>query len=115
MSQTQAEARYNVECMVCGQVFTPTIRSSLWWQAKQREEQGYLDALRVSGKECGCIAQPVRPDAPFRVVGYDDMCVDFDIPCDTFVDVIKVCRQLGAGDTFFITGVSDAVSDKLCF
>lgn len=110
----QTEVRYNVECMDCGQVFTPTVRSALWWRAKKRDEQGYLDALRITGKDCGCVEQPARPDAPFRVFGYDDMCVDFDIPCDTFAIAVQKYRRLDrAGCVVFITGVSDAVEDKL--
>ena len=110
----QTEIRYNVECMNCGQVFTPTIRSPVWWRAKKREEEGYLDALRITGEDCGCIEQPARPEVPFRVFGYDSMCVDFNIPCDTFVAAVQTYRRLNrTGCVVFITGVSNAVRQKL--
>ncbi len=108
------EIRYNVVCIDCGQVFTPVVRSSLWWRAKKRDEQGYLDALPVTGEECGCIKQPAHSEAHFRVFGYDDMCMDFDIPCNTFAIAVQKYRQLDrAGCVVFINGVSDAVEDKL--
>ena len=60
---------YNVECMACGQVFTPATRSPLWWKAKKRDENGYLDALRCTGEECGCKQKRRNPEA-WRVSVY---------------------------------------------
>jgi hypothetical protein len=90
MESNIAEVRYNVVCYECGQVWSPTVKSPLWWKAKQRSEQGYLDALHVSGEECGCKQPVAQPDAPFRVVGYDDMCRDFDIP---YYSLVKAARK----------------------
>ena len=103
------ETDYNVVCMACGQVFSPTPKSPLWWQAKVRAEQ-YLDALPVTGEECGCIPRQHCPEAPFRVFGYDAMCVDFDFPCETFARAVRIFRQRkNEGDVVFITGVSEVV------
>jgi hypothetical protein len=103
------EIDHNVVCMACGQVFTPTVGSSLWWQAKKRAEK-YLDALPVIGEECGCVPRRHCPEAPFRVFGYDAMCVDFDFPCETFTQAVRIYRQRkNEGDVVFITGVSNVV------
>ena len=104
---------YNVECMDCGQVFTPAGHSPLWWQAKQRADRGFLDALRIRWKSCGCIQEVENPNAPFRVFGYDDLCEDFNIPCNSFVAAIKSFRKLRPMSVVFITGVSDVVAHRL--
>jgi hypothetical protein len=103
---------FNVECLSCCNVHQPRPKSSLWWQAKKRWEQGFIDALRINGEECGCIEKPYLPNAPFRVFGYDGMCEDFNIPCMTFVEAVQLYRR-HTFDVVFITGVSDRVSDKL--
>src|SRR5579872_2125226 len=94
MATNIAERRYNVFCRACGTVWQPGVRTSLWWQAKKRSEKGFLDALPVSGRECGCVRQPHDPDAPIRVFGYDDMCEDFDIPFHSIVDAVRKYREL---------------------
>jgi hypothetical protein len=103
---------YNVYCEACDQIFTPAPKSALWWKAKKRDEKGFLDGYRCSAVECGCEKPRVRPDAPFRVFGYDGFCTDFDIPCDTFVQAVTVYRN-HAHDMVFIEGVSDSVMNKL--
>jgi hypothetical protein len=105
---------YNVCCHSCERVFSPRIGSDLWWKAKKRAEAGYLDAHTISGEECGCVEKRFEPDSPFRVFGYDMGCVDFDIPCHTFMSAIKTAlRHKRAGDVVFITGVSYHVSNMV--
>lgn len=105
---------YNVFCRSCGQVFTPTVRSALWWKAKNRADGGLLDAHQCTGEECGCIQRRYRPDAPFRVFGYDGFTENFDVPCDTFVQAVIVYRR-HRKDVVLIKGVSDIVEQKLRF
>ena len=105
---------YNVVCSECGQIFQPRTRSPLWWKAKQATDSGRLDAISISGEECGCIRKQYLPNAPFRVFGYNDMCEDFDVPCATFVEAVNLYRRLNKeGCVVFINGVSDIVEDKL--
>jgi hypothetical protein len=110
------ETVYNVECMACGSVFTPTVQSTLWWKAKKRAER-YLDALHVTGEECGCVKKRRDPDAPFRVFGYDGFCQDFDIPFGTFTAAVKKFAELTRSGEFvvFIDGISEAVRRKIEF
>ncbi|MFZ2523403.1 MAG: hypothetical protein WAW92_03395 [Minisyncoccia bacterium] len=113
MNQTE-EARYNLICFSCGSVFQPLPRTSLWWQAKQRAERGFIDALCISAEECGCAKKEVRPDALFRVTGYDGMCDDYDVPFSNFVSAVKYYKDaVEAGDVVFIVGVSKAVQDRI--
>lgn len=110
------EVLYNVVCMECGQVWTPLPKSPLWWRAKKAADSGRLDAIQVSGEECGCVEPRNCQDAPFRVFGYNDLCEDFDIPCGTFAEAVKTFRELNSeGYMVFISGVSDAVSSRLEF
>jgi hypothetical protein len=113
----EPEVRYNVHCVDCGQVFQPLAKSPLWWQAKQRAEKGYLDALHISGEKCGCEKTRVKPNALFRVFGYNDMCEDFDIPCRTFVEAVRKFISINKEgmNTVFIDGVSNTVQQKLMF
>ncbi len=108
---------FNVVCRTCGDVWSPGLRSPLWWRAKKRADDGYLDALSVSGEECGCVKKsekPVKPDAPYRVFGYDDMCVDFNIPFTSFVEAAREYRSAAQQlCTVFISGVSPAVERRL--
>ena len=105
---------YNVICMLCGLVFTPAVGSSLWWQAKKRFQAGYLDALPVTGDKCGCIRHH-HSEAPFRVFGYDMTCDDYNFPCNTFTQAIRIYRErVRQGDVVFITGVSTAVIRAIC-
>lgn len=112
-----SDTAYVACCIHCSTIFTPPPGSSLWWQAKQRAEKGFLNAIPVSGEECGCIKKPLRPDAPFRVFGYDDICTDFDIPRDTFVQVVKIFMDLNksGANIVYISGVSRAVEEKLTY
>lgn len=109
------EVRYCVVCTNCGAVFTPAMRSPLWWMAKQAADKGRLDAIGISGERCGCIRKPEKPEAPFRVFGYDDMCENFDVPCDTFLKAVRLYRKLSraGGYVMFISGVSEAVRRKM--
>src|SRR3984957_17649397 len=112
MVQTAAvpDVRYNVHCVACDAVCQPPPKSPLWWQAKQRVEHAFLDAWHVCGEKCGCVKQRVRPEAPFRVFGYDDMCRDFDIPFATFTAAVKEFMDANRyGCIVFIEGVSENV------
>jgi hypothetical protein len=109
---TESVTEYNIHCVSCGQTFTPAFKSALWWKAKKREAEGFLDAHRCSGEECGCVQKIYRPDAPFRVFGYDGFGVNFNIPCKTMVDAVNAYRR-HRHDTVFIKGVSEAVKQKL--
>ena len=110
----QTEVLYNVECMNCGAVWQPQVRTPLWWRAKKRDEAGKLDAAGATGEECGCVKPICEPNAPFRVFGYDMMCVDFDFPFYGIIDALKAFKKLHEdGDIVFISGVSDAVVEKL--
>lgn len=113
MTQTE-EVRYNVACFSCGAVFQPLPRTPLWWQAKQRAEKGFLDAVHISGEECGCEKKVRHPNAPFRVTGYDGMCEDYDVPFNNFISAVKYYKEaVEAGDVVFIIGVSKAVQDRI--
>jgi hypothetical protein len=106
-------AEYNVQCIACGSVWSPLSMSPLWWAAKKRAEQGYLDALDVTGERCGCIPRPREPDAPFRVFGYD-MMRGFDVPFNSFVGAVTSYRKLkDRVDNVFISGVSSKVEEQL--
>jgi hypothetical protein len=114
MSQSVKEALYNVECVDCGAVWQPLFKSSLWWQAKQREEKGFLDALRVSGRKCGCVKTPIQANAPFRVFGYDMECIEFDMPFFKLSEALKAFIEIKkTPDIVFITGISKAVQERL--
>lgn len=109
-----AEAVYNVECMNCEAVFIPLPKSRFWWMAKQHEERGFIDAVRITGKQCGCIHKPPLPGAPFRVLGYTDDCRDFDIPCNSFVTAARAfLNKSRNGCVVFIQGVSPSVEERL--
>jgi hypothetical protein len=90
----QDDVLYNVSCWNCGQVWIPAVRSPLWWKAKKRAEKGFLDALCVAGTECGCQSEVLYPDAPYRIVGYDDMGSKFDIPYESMVPAAKKYLEL---------------------
>lgn len=110
------ETEYNVFCRSCDSVWTPTPQSRLWWKAKKRAEEGFLDALCVSGEECGCEKKVVKPDAPIRVFGYDFECHNFNIPFTSFTAAVSKFQQLKRdGYEVFITGVSDSVCHHLEF
>lgn len=108
------EVLYNVECMNCGSVWQPQVRTPLWWLAHQRASKGYLDAAGATGEECGCVKRVREPNAPFRVFGYDDMGSEYDKPFKTFVSAVKAFMEANRyGDVVFIKGVSNAVQEKL--
>ena len=114
MREAQKEdSMYNVCCLQCGDVFQPAEGSYLWRRAEKRDEEGYLDALHVSGEECGCV-EPVVEAAPFRVFGYDGMCVDFSMSYDKFTEAVRAFVEcLRGGDVVFIEGVSDKTRSAL--
>lgn len=105
---------YYVYCMDCGQDFSPAYMTSLWWQAKKHADHGYLDALLISGTKCGCKKKPSQPNAPFRVFGYDDLCVDFDVPHNGMIEAMKMYLECSrTGCVVFIKGVSRRVERRL--
>lgn len=105
---------YNVVCMNCDQSFAPQIRSRLWWRAKKRSELGMLDALPISGGECGCVNIPPEQNAPYRIRGYDHFGRDFDIPFYRFIDaVLKFIGMNQDGYVVFLKGVSPAVISRI--
>lgn len=107
--------RYNVTCNHCGRVWQPGVKSPLWWKAKKRADKGYLDALGVSHQECGCKPDIVDPDVPYRVVGYNDMCEDFDVPFTSLPKAAKLYLRL-AGDlsntVFFVDTRAEAAGRR---
>ena len=110
------EVSFNVECLDCGTVFSPKIKSPLWWRAKKKADKGYLDALVIRGEECGCEEAPFKaqPNAPFRVFGYDMECHDFDKPFNSMIEAMRTFIRLNNGpDVVFISGVSRAVQERL--
>jgi len=115
MNAAQQIERYVVVCRHCGQVWSPTPKSPLWWMAKQAAEKGRLDAIVVSGERCGCIRKPEKPEAPFRVFGYDDQCMEFDVPCDTFVKAAKLYLHLTREgmNIVFVDGVSEVARKEM--
>ena len=112
----ETEEEFYVACIRCQHVWAPSARSPLWWRAKKHAGRGYLDALHVTGEECGCVnvEEKREPDAPYRVLGFDDMGVEFDIPFTSFADAVKAFRNALRGHcTVFIQGVSPAVEARL--
>lgn len=109
--------RYNVFCQRCGSVWQPELKSPLWWQAKRLADTGRLDALCVSPQKCGCVQsrQQDNPKAPFRVLGYNGFCEDFDIPFQTFTDAVRNYIELNRTNAFVlcIKGVSGRIQDRL--
>ena len=87
------DATYNVYCHSCERVFQPSPRSPLWWRAKKAADLGRMDAIGVSGEECGCIRTIEKPDAPYRVVGYSDDYREYNIPCFTLVEAFNLFRK----------------------
>ena len=123
------ETLYNVVCINCDSVFfiqlhfrscisylnfQPLPKSSLWWQAKKYAEL-YLDALPISGEECGCLKKVREPNAPYCVFGFDDMCRDFDAPFTSFTKAVGMYLRLAREgmNIVFINGVSPSVEEKL--
>lgn len=104
------EVRYNVCCMDCGQSWQPEVRSPLWWRAKQKADEGYLDAVCVLGEECGCVPEKQEPDARYRVFGYTDDLCDFDVPhrsLDGAVRAYLATAQANVLGETFLSGVPE--------
>ncbi len=105
---------YNVVCRNCYHLFTPIPRSQLWRRAAKYAEGNRLDAMTISGQECGCVEKIREPDAPFRVLGYTDDLQNYDIPFRTFTGAVRgFRRKYKNGDTVFIKGVSEEVQWRL--
>lgn len=105
---------FNVECRACGTVWSPSFRSPLWWRAKKWDESGHLDALCVSGEDCGCQKKAVQPNAPYRVSGFDDDGKEFDRPFKSFTEAVAAYLTEARGlSTVFIEGVSPEVEQRL--
>ena len=108
---------FNVHCHDCGSVWLAVPQSSQWWRGKRRKEQGYFDAVGVSGEECGCVPVVQEPDAPFRVFGYEDTGKEFDVPFHTFTKAVRAlinAKKAGLMDVW-ISGVSPKVEQRLNF
>ncbi len=109
---TENHREYWVECTDCGNVYSPVIKSPAWWKAKQKGGGAY-----VGSKECGCRREKtvVRPEAPYRVFGYDLLSEEFDIPFDRMIDAMKAFIRINRGpDIVFISGIrSKEVQDYL--
>lgn len=105
---------YNVECIACGGVSVALPGKPLWWKAKKHAEK-FLDALRVSGETCGCVKPARNPGALFRVLGFNELCEDFDVPCETFTGAVQKFLSISREgmNTVFIKGVSSRVEDRL--
>ncbi len=108
---------YNVWCESCGEVFTPKFKSPLWWQAHQRANKGFLDALCIDGTKCGCVDKQPKQKTEFCVFGYNDNFCEFHIDCNTFVDCVRVYKKLikDFSLTVFVVGLSDEVRSKIEF
>ena len=105
---------FNVICGNCRQVFSPVEKSPAWWKAKKAADKGRLDAITVSAKDCGCEQIIVEPDAPFRVIGYDDLCQNYNIPCNTFVLAVQTyLSRIRHGEIAFLLGISQKMKDHL--
>lgn len=114
MATNTTEERFKVVCIGCHSVWTPSARSRLWWKAQKRADQGYLDALPVTGQECGCVKEKRESNAPYRVFGFDDMCVEFDMSFTSFTDAVKEYLYASRGlYVVFIQGVSLKVEARL--
>lgn len=105
---------YNVVCSHCGGIINPSEGSPLWWKARQKELEGFLDAAHCTGEECGCVEPRREPNAPIRVFGYDYDCDDFDIPFYSFTKAVRKFREFQShGFVVFITGISDRVKHAI--
>lgn len=104
---------YDVWCERCGNVWTPRVHSALWWKAHQRAQKGFLDAHCAKPNECGCVEKRVQPNAPFRVFGYDGFGIEFDAPCHTFVEAMRVFIANRSSGVVFIKGVGENVRHRL--
>ena len=106
---------YNVECRSCEQVFSVNA-GALWRRAKKAADAGRLDAITVSGVECGCKHPILNPDAPYRVFGFSDEGREYNTPYSTFTEAVNAFRDaFMLGKTVFIKGVSRAVKEKLIY
>ena len=106
---------YNVECRSCGQIFNVNA-GPLWWKAKKAADAGRLDAITVSGVECGCKRPVLNPDASYRVFGFSDEGREYNTPCSTFTEAVNAFRDaFKSGETVFIKGVSRAVKERLMY
>lgn len=108
----QNEVLYNVVCTSCGQVWTPAIRSPLWWKAKKRSEEGFLDAYPATPRECGCQKPVFYPDAPYRVVGYDDLCSKFDMPFKSLVAAARTYLRMSRDGMYVVHFVEKRTERK---
>jgi hypothetical protein len=48
----------------------------------------------ITPEECGCRKKIVDPDAPYRVVGYNDWSEEYDIPFYSIVSAIKMFHEM---------------------
>ncbi len=101
--------------MGCGRVWTPTVGSPLWWKAAKRAKQGYLDALGVSPQECGCEPKTFHPEAPYRIVGYNELCESFDIPLFSLTEAARLYLKLArdwSNTVVFVDKRSEGLGNK---
>lgn len=98
---------YTVYCRNCGCDFEPTIKSPLWWRAKKSSDKGRLDAISISGEECGCIKPIPEPNAPYRVLGITWNGGSYNMPFFNMINAIKTfINAEKSGDTVIIKGIS---------
>jgi len=112
---TNENVSYNVVCENCGCIWQPQFHSALWWKAHKRAQEGFLDAYRATGIECGCEQARHRLDAPLRVFGYTMDCQDFDVPFNSFTAAVQFFIKNRRTCEVFIEGVSESVKDRLQF
>ena len=84
--------KFNVQCRSCGKIFQPEQKSSLWWRAKNRDEQFFIDVKTISGEEHGCVSKPLKK--PIIVSGYTADCDEFQYEFDSMVEAVKCFREL---------------------
>lgn len=107
---------YNVQCISCGSVWQAVPKSSQWWRSKKCDEAGKLDAVHVTGEECGCVKEKREPNAPIRVFGFGtEYGEEFDVPYHSFTKAVSAYRS--AKDSgildIWISGVSKPVEYRL--
>jgi hypothetical protein len=116
MCNNGKHTEYNVQCVNCGSVWTAVPKSAQWWRGKQKADVGKLDAVRVTGEECGCIKKPQDPDAPFRIFGFGtEYGEEIDVPFHCFTSAVRAYRSAKKSGLLdiWITGVSKPVEQRL--
>lgn len=95
-------SKFNVHCPFCGTVWEPQPQTPDWYRAKARWEKGYLDAAAIN---CGCTQTELEPEAPYRVVGYDDMGEGFNHAFFKLVPALKSFLELARSGMYVVAFV----------